>query len=49
MKKLELEEVNIFYASVAVRDSNAEVTGLLTVARYLIRIYLTILLPSLLQ
>ena len=49
MENLELEGVNIFYTGVAVWGSNARVAALLTVARCLVYIHLTVLLPSLLQ
>ena len=44
-----MEGFNIVYMGVAVWVSNAGVTALLTMARYLIRIHLTGLLLSLLQ
>ena len=47
--KLEQEGVNIFYTGVAVWDSNARVTALLTVARCLVCVHLTRLLPAFLQ
>ena len=49
MENLELEGVNIFYTGVAVWGFNARVAALLTVARYLICIHLSVLLPLLLQ
>ena len=49
MEKLEMEGVNIVYTNVVVWDSNTGVTVLLTLARFLVCIHLTVLLPSLIQ